>query len=70
VCHGFHDAADHNAVGQNIEVIVAPNGSYRSKNRAPQNRAAVGGCGKQFERAVAVGLEAMATAVRVGHGRW
>jgi len=24
LCHGFHDAADHNAVGQNIEVIVAP----------------------------------------------
>jgi hypothetical protein len=23
-CHGFHDAADHNAVGQSIEVIVAP----------------------------------------------
>jgi len=24
VCDGFHDAADHHAVGQNIEVIVAP----------------------------------------------
>jgi hypothetical protein len=54
----------HNAVGQKIEVIVA---SYRSKSRAPQNRAAVRGCGEQFERVAVVGIALARAAARIAH---
>jgi hypothetical protein len=71
VCHGFHDAADHNAVGQ-IEVIVAPfvgQTAHVDRKAVPQqNRAAVRRGGEQLKGAATVGLGA--TAVTVGLGHW
>jgi len=58
VCDGFHDAADHHAVGQNIEVIVTPfvgqTAHVDRKAVRQQNRTAVRGGGEQFEGAAAV----------------